>query len=542
MVAVRAKLLPRARLLKSSKKLYDQLDVYQQNAVEFSIQAMTAALFFEQGTGKTWITGGVIERLFGPSYIGLLVVPLANLESTWVKFFVEQLPQVPVYRTWEAFKVAPAPKQLLLHYEAASNKKLITKLRRVRYTFIGYDESQRLKNRASIQSRHAAHLRASAMYKLILSGTPIEENPSDLWAQFRFLNPDVFGTVWKEFVAEYLEPLDAELLERFDTARPGSFRWEKVMREMRIANNKRSFDFGKLPQFLELIKPYSLRVTKDVLNLPPCNMHKVPIKLRGEQRRIYDELARDMVVRIGPNATRVVTPLRVTQLGRLQQIAGGYISDEHGDVHEVGRAKLRALRRIVVRQTGPVVIFCRFLEEIWAIEENLIEWAYDNGRPPDIRTLTGRNKKNRGALIAEFQAGDVDVLICQIKTGGVGIDLYRSSVAIFFSYTYSYIDFEQAVARLHRRGQTSKVDLFLLHALGTIDEAIYSSILAKRKITSKVLIELEHRRRSHGHEEHDEDQSGPRRQEGNRSRIQVRRQRPGGRTRHRTGVGTRRAA
>lgn len=493
MAAVRARLRPRARRLRSSNSLYSKLDDFQKSAVEFAVEAMTAALLLEQGMGKTWITGGIIERLFDQSFIGLLVVPLGNLESTWVKFLTAQLPQVPMYRTWEKFKVAPAPKLLLVHYEAAAP--LITKLRRVKYTFIGYDEAQRLKNRASLQSRTAAKLRDCAPYKVILSGTPIEENPSDLWAQFKFLAPGVFGDAWKDFAAYYLEPIDPNLETRFKEAKPGSFKWQKAMRDMRIATGKQDFDFDKLEEFLDAISPYALRVTKSVLNLPPMTMHYVPVALRGEQRHLYESLSRDMIASIAGET--ITAPLRVTLLGRLQQVCGGYIVDDLGTPHEAGRAKMRALLRLVKRQPKPIVVFCRYLEEVWAIRDELRDTT-----SLTVETLTGKVKGDkRSPLITSFQAGEIDVLICQIKTGGVGIDLFRSTVAIFYSYTYGHIDFEQAMARLHRRGQEYAVDLFLIFARRTVDEDILQALMRKRKITSRVLINLEKRRRHHGFQE-----------------------------------------
>ena len=528
MAAVRARLLPRARRLQSSNSLYSKLDGYQKSAVEFAVEAMTAALLFEQGTGKTWIAGGIIERLFDPSFIGLMVVPLGNLESTWLKFLTSQLPQVPAYRTWEAFKVAPVPKLLLVHYEVVAP--IISKLRRVKWKFIGYDEAQRLKNRASLQSRTAAKLRACAPYKVILTGTPIEENPCDLWAQFKFLRPEVFGDAWKDFANYYLEPLDPNLEKRFKEARPGSFKWEKAMREMRIANGKRDFDFDKLDEFIDAITPYAMRVTKSVLNLPPMTTHRVPVVLRGEQRHLYEDLSRNMVASIAGET--ITAPLRVTLLGRLQQICGGYIVDDLGRSHEAGRAKMRALLRLIKRQPKPIVVFCRYLEEVWAIRDELHDTT--NLR---VETLTGKVKiDKRSPLIIEFQAGEIDVLICQIKTGGVGIDLFRATVAIFYSYTYGHIDFDQAMSRLHRRGQEYAVDLFLIFARNTVDEDILQALMRKRKITSRVLDKLEQQRRNHyGFQK---GAHAPRRRKG----IQVRYQRPREGTRPGAGNRARHAA
>lgn len=471
----------------SSRKLFEQLDAHQKDGVEFAVAVKTALLAFEQGTGKTWICGGVLERLFSPSFIGLLVVPLGNLDSTWLTFLAAHLPYLPIYRTWETFKSAPSPKLFLTHYEALSKAKLIEKVRRPRYTFIGYDELQRIKNRSSLQSRIAAKLRSSAEYKLGLTGTPLEENPSDLWAQFRFVNPLVLGTRWKDFEDRYLEPIDATLKERFDQARPGSLKWKLAMRELRIAGGKRSFNFDRLDEFLRAIQPFAMRVTRSVLNLPEMVVHRVPVMLRGAQRRLYDDISKDMVANI--DSARLTTRLRVTQLGRLQQICGGYVTDDEGDFHEVGRAKLRELRKIVKRRPKPIVVFCRYLEEVWSIADELS----DEGLR--VSTLTGRVKaKDRKPLVDSFQAGEIDVLVCQVRTGGVGIDLFRAHTAIFFSYTYSHIDFEQAIARLHRRGQEYVVHLFLMFAIDTVDEGILDSLRKKRKITGKVLVSLERRR------------------------------------------------
>lgn len=536
--AMQRKLQAHRKPLISSSIVWDQLDEYQQEAVDFSLDVRTAGLFFEQGTGKTWICGGVIEQLINelPTFAGLLVVPLANLESSWVKFLTKQLPHLTLCRSWDAFKAAPAPKLLLQHFEALKAKRYIDKLARFKWTFVGYDEAQRLKNRSSIESRNAAKLRKLAPYKLILTGTPIEENPSDVWAQFRFLAPDVFGTRWKDFEDEFLEPIDEELKRRFGEARPNSFKWKKLLRDIRIASNKRDFNFDKLDDYLALLKPYVLRVTKGVLNLPPCETKPVFVRLRGRQRELYEELARDMVTSIN-DESRITTPLRITQIGRLHQMCGGFVNDDEGYTHEVGRAKLRKLHSIVRRESknGPIVIFCRYLAEVFALEEELID------QYPTIKTLTGRNRKERPQLIEEFQAGNIAILICQIKTGGVGIDLFRSCVAIFFSMTYSYIDFEQAAARLHRRGQERAVTLYLLIALDTIDHEIYSAILAKRRITSRVLINFERRRPTNG-QDRQEDRQGSRRGKERNRNLQVRRDRRSGSARRERSNGAHEAA
>lgn len=512
---------------KRRRPLYAKLDPYQKNGVDFALEVRTAALLFEQGTGKTWICGGIIEALISDSFEGLLVVSLANLETTWVEFFNDHLPQLNLCREWDTFKAAPSPKLFLTHYEGMRKKGMPERVRRRgdRMTFIGYDESQRLKNRTSLDSRVAAKLRACGKYRVILTGTPIDENPAELWAQFRFLREDVFGDTWADFEDTFFEPLtdkQLSLKERLGEVTPGSARWHMMMQQYGRLTSKRAFDFDKLDDFLDLVEPYAMRVTKEVLNLPPLNLHRVPLAMFGEQRRVYQDVAGDMVTTLGD--TRLTTPMRVTQLGRLHQICGGYVPDDDGNMHEVGRTKMRRLLQLVAAKRKPIVVCCKYRTEIEEVVAELGAAGYD------VAAIHGGvKKKERPSIIQAFQRGRYDVIVVQERTGGVGIDLFKSSVAIVYSLTYSRIDFEQFLARVHRRGQEFTVDVYLLYVAGTVDEDVYEAILRKDRITKKVLIELEQRRRHHGEERQGRRQAGRQgyHEDQGYRRLQVRRRRPG---------------
>lgn len=469
-----------------SRKLWRQLDEYQRDAVKFALSQKGCGLFFEQGTGKTWISGGIIESLLSPTFECLLVVPLTNIETTWVKTLRSQLPQLHIARTLEDFLQAPFPRCLLLHYEAVP--KVIQKLRKRVWDAIIYDECHRLKARGTLQSRTAAKLRDCARYKIGLSGTPIEKQPQDLWGQFRFFAPHVFGTRWKDFEAEYFEPV----VFNPQGYRPGSMRYLRELRRYQIAKHRRPFDEKKLPQFLKRIEGYALRVTKDVLGLPPLTYIEEEVTLRGFQRTLYQELERDMV----SSVLNVSAPLKITQIGKLQQITGGYLFDDDGNVLEVGRAKLRRVKRILRQNETPVVIFCKYRQEVRCISEELMAMGYSVG------TLTGSTpKRERPSIIERFQAGKTDVLVCQTRTGGVGIDLFRSHRIIVYSTTHSYIDFDQLISRVHRRGQQKEVSVHLLIARGTIDMAIFRALIRKRNASRSVLNHL--RRKTNGERKED---------------------------------------
>lgn len=470
-----------SKQFKLSGRVWQKLEGYQQEAVQKSLQVKTCALFMEQGTGKTWVAGGIVEQLVAPLFCGVIVVGLNNIDTTWYSFFKEHLPQVKLCKSWDHFRVAACPKVWVIHYEGLN--RYVPKLRKMALSLIVYDESQRLKARGTRQSRDAAKLRNCAEFKMILSGTPIEEQPIDLWAQFRFLNPSILGDKWKHFSQEYMtDPID------FNKYRPGTFAFRKAMASGEIETPK--FDFDKLPQLIEAVAPYSIRVGSEVLGLKTLSVIPTPVAMFGDQRRFYEELESSMA--IDHPKLKVTAPLRITQIGKLQQICGGFVFDDEDQLFYLGKAKLRKTKVLVRKRTGPCVIFCKYRPEIDLLHREL-------SKDYKVALITGQVKRrDRAKIIRDFQAGKVGVIICQVRTGGTGIDLFRSNYVICYSITHSQIDFSQLKKRVHRRGQKRAVKLFLLYVPGTIDEDIVTGIWRKDRLTSRVLTQLMKRRQSNG--------------------------------------------
>ena len=462
---------------KSSGIVWKKMDDYQRKAVQFAQQVKTAALFLEQGLGKTLLTLGLIEKLVDDKFKALLVVPLTNVVSTWETSILSDLPQVVLCRDWASFKASPCPKILLLHYEALP--KIVQKVRRIDFTLIAYDESQRLKSRSTLAARTAHKLRNSSTYKLILSGTPIDSSPSDVWSQFVFLNDEVLGDSWKFFEDEYFEKIDLDY-SKLHNKRRGTIAWKKELMKIQIKKRNRGFDMSKLNQFINSIKPYSMRLTKDILDLPPPKIIYKNCVMRGKQKSLYSILLKNFVSEL----PTITTPLKVSQLAKLCQITGGFVFDDEGDIHLVGYAKLNKLLDILEVKDPPIVIFAKYRAEVEAIEELCKEMGV-------TRVLTGKTPKaDRPNIIRQFQSNKIDYLVCQQRTGGVGVDLFASHIVIFYSVGFSFIDFEQAMARVHRRGQTKRVLAFLLVAQDTVDVEVYDAIVNKRKISDSVLTRM----------------------------------------------------
>lgn len=472
---------------KTPSTLWNALDDYQKNAVEFSASRSGTALFFEQGTGKTWIALGLIEYLDVDN--ALLVVPLTNIESTWAKTIRAQLPQYTICRSWKEFKACSDTKKILLiHYEGLS--KFVNQMKRFAFQLVVFDESQRLKNRSSTNSRLAKRFRHHER-RVALSGTPMDKSPIEVWAQMRFVDYKVFGDTWSKNPDDFGNKYCYR----------GGFMGKAFI--FRTGSGKKAFrksskdpviydDIDMMPEYLERLRDVALRVEKkDVLDLPPPKIIEVPVMLLGEQRRLYDQMDSTGIIRV--DGQRIMCDMEGVKRMKLQQMTGGFIFDENSEVIRIGKAKERKLNSLITRikdeYDSPIVVFCQFREEI-AIIRSVLEKHFKRIGEIHGKIKDKKRTKARTDVQDAFQSGKLDAIIVQQKTGGVGVDLFYGFVAIFYSFNHSWIDFAQARDRLDRRGQTNQVYIFLLIAQETIDEDKLLAISSKRSLTQAILQRL----------------------------------------------------
>lgn len=497
---------------KTQYPLYEKLWQKQKQAVDFVLGQEAAALFFEQRTGKTFITMGVLEQLPRENLAAVLVCLLNNKDSTWRDQTAEHLPWLNVTDSWEVFKKLPFPKLFLVHFDSAH--KVAAKLRRARWlTFAIIDESHRIKARGSRQSRACARL-AGIPKRLILTGTPMDKSEKDLWAQFRFLVPGLLHRKWEDFEDEFMEWRKIDL-NRYPR---GSPMWRQKLMLARMLKGRAKFNPRKRPKFVSLIKPYCMRMRKaDVGIIEPVVIRR-DVRLVGRNRRLYDEFNRDKVVRLGDGA-RVMAPLEVTSIMKKRQMTAGFVFDDEEELHILGNAKLREILELMEELPKPVVIFTVFEPELERVSSALINEGYA------IETVSGATKKKRRPDIwRKFQKAQLDAVVVQIRTGGVGVDLWKSSHAIVASWTHSWIDFDQAKARMDHISKTKPNELHVLVAENTIDTDLYELVLEKGLSAEEVLKELKRKEKHHGKEGSRKAGQG---NEVRRTRRQVRRQRPG---------------
>lgn len=445
------------------------------------------AALFAQRTGKTWVTGAVLDVEKDVTHDVLLVGPKTNLKSTWVKFLGEKLPWYSVHLDLKSFIEKgkqeipfnyPPHRILLLNYEAVDGQ--IKELLKIKWDRTIYDEAQRLKNRTSISSKNAWKLGRISKRRLALTGTPMDLNEKDLWAIMRFVDVDVFGSSFPTWEREYVAEVKIDLNKKGMVAR------QKAILQQRIAKKKAPLTKKGKKKFVKKISPHAMRISEEDAGLIPANVHVIPVKLHKKERRVYDELEQKMVVK--HKGVVVKTPMKIVQMGKLQQITGGFIKDEEGEVHRVGRGKRAQLEESLAEliDDEPFVIFCKFVWEVHAIADLLHELGWPKRSVARLWGKVKDMKKDpvRTRMLLEFQAGKYDVMVCQQKTGGVGVDLYRARKAFVYSMGHSYIDYSQMLARLNFLEHSTAADFYLLLAENTIDVDLYDGVTRKQSITN----------------------------------------------------------
>jgi superfamily II DNA or RNA helicase len=299
---------------------------------------------------------------------------------------------------------------------------------------------------------------------MILTGTPIDQTETELWAQFRFLNPELFGTAWQSFD-------------------------KKFLRKSGYMGHGRKFKRGWREKMLDMIKPYVYRISAaEALDLPPVTDKAIYFDLTGKAKKAYADLERDFLHRFGELTS--TTPLAITQMIRLQQLTGGFLGMDDGSLLQLEQDKLIALSDWLedVGRDEKLVIFAKHTSEI----DMLAELMKRHKRSYIIRD--GRTKRGDLRLWEKFQdEDDPNVYIGQIASGGIGVDLFRSRIGIFYSKSFSYIDVDQARKRLDRNGQTRPV--LFIHMIGknTIDELIQQDVDAKCLTTENLFNHLKER-------------------------------------------------
>lgn len=345
----------------------------------------------------------------------------------------------------------------VINYESAW--RLESEISKYNPDMIVCDESSKIKNPQAKQSKALHRLGKQSRYNIILTGTPITNNPLDFYSQFKFLNENIFGSSFYSFRARY--------------AIIGGY------------GNHQIVGYRNLAELVQKAHSIAFRVKlEDAVDLPDYIDETRFITLEPKAKVVYDAIDKESYAQLTSGEVTVTNVL--TRLLRLSQCTGGFIRTEQEEkALQISSAKLEALEEILeecIEQNKKVVVFARFLPEIEAIEKllnrNEIKYSVIHGAI-----------NNRAEQVQNFQTDtERKVFIAQLQTAGMGITLTAGSVAVYFSLDYSYANWQQSRARIHRIGQDKKVLYITLVAKNTVDEKILSALKQKGDI-AKIMVD-----------------------------------------------------
>lgn len=358
---------------------------------------------------------------------------------------------------FKALKVA------VINYESAWREDIFDALYDWRPDMIICDESQRIKTHDAQQSKALHKLGDIAKYKLILSGTPVQNNAIDIFSQYRFLDPTVFGTNYYAFRNRY--------------AIMGGF------------NNRQIIGYRDLDKLIKKERSIAYRITKEeALDLPEQTFLNRYIPLEGKAKQLYDRIKRDSFAEL-ENGGQVTAPTVLTKLLRLQQFTGGFVQEDGKEKPDyVFDGKIKALEELlddyVIDVGKKLVIFCRFRPEIDLIsrllEKKKIQYQSIYG---DIKIA------DRGGIVADFQENPKTmVFLAQIDTAGLGITLTAADTCVYYSVNFNYAAYSQSLARIHRIGQKNACCYIHLVVQNTIDQTVLKA-LAKKEDLAKTVVD-----------------------------------------------------
>ncbi|MEV7562752.1 DEAD/DEAH box helicase [Streptomyces sp. NPDC089795] len=333
------------------------------------------------------------------------------------------------------------------------------------------DEAQHVKNPASATARALRLIPAGA--KIALTGTPVENSLSELWAVLDWTTPGLLGG-YGHFRRRWMAPIEAER-----TGAPGA---EGADTAARLA---------------DLVRPFMLRRRKTdpgvAPELPPKTETDRPVALTAEQSALYEKLVAEVMAEIRATEGIARSGLVLKLLTGLKQICnhpahflkeGG--GGSGGAVRLSGRSgKLELLDELldtIVTEDGAVLVFTQYVAMARLLEAHLRE----RGVPAQL-LHGGTPVPRREDMVRRFQDGEVPVFLLSLKAAGTGLNLTRADHVVHFDRWWNPAVEAQATDRAYRIGQTRPVQVHRLIAEGTIEDRIAAMLASKQELADAVL-------------------------------------------------------
>ncbi|WP_327124357.1 DEAD/DEAH box helicase [Streptomyces sp. NBC_01727] len=393
-----------------------------------------------------------------------LVICPASLLGNWHREINRFAPGVPVRRFHGTGRTLDDPDGGFVLTTYGTMRSSATQLAAHSWGLVVADEAQHVKNPHSSTAKALRTIPAPA--RVALTGTPVENNLSELWALLDWTTPGLLGPL-KAFRARH-----ARIVENTGTA-AGLGNDEAVERLSR------------------LVRPFLLRRKKSdpgiAPELPPKTETDHPVFLTREQATLYEAAVRETMAFIEASEGIARRGLIMKLLASLKQICNHpaqYLKEE--PTRLIGRsgklALLDELLDTILAEDGSVLIFTQYVTMARILSAHLASRAV-----PSQLLHGGTPVAERERMVDRFQSGEVPVFLLSLKAAGTGLNLTRAAHVIHYDRWWNPAVEEQATDRAYRIGQTQPVQVHRLIAEGTVEDRIGEMLAAKQALADAVL-------------------------------------------------------
>ncbi|WP_329333012.1 SNF2-related protein [Streptomyces sp. NBC_00663] len=413
----------------------------------------------DMGLGKT-ITVIALHLRRARTEPTLVVCP-ASLLGNWQREIARFAPGVPVRRFHGPDRTLDDLDGGFVLTTYGTMRSTAARLAEQHWGMVVADEAQHVKNPYSATAKALRTIPSPA--RVALTGTPVENNLSELWALLDWTTPGLLGPL-KSFRARHARAVengeDAEAVERL----------------------------------ARLVRPFLLRRKKSdpgiVPELPPKTETDHPVPLTREQASLYEAVVRESlhVIETANGIARRGLVLKL--LGALKQICDHpalYLKEEAGGAERLALrsgklALLDELLDTVLAEDGSALVFTQYVGMARLITAHLSARAV----PVDL-LHGGTPVPERERMVDRFQAGATPVLVLSLKAAGTGLNLTRAGHVVHFDRWWNPAVEEQATDRAYRIGQTQPVQVHRLITEGTVEDRIAEMLEAKRALADAIL-------------------------------------------------------
>ena len=411
-----------------------------------------ACLADDMGLGKTLQAIALLSNLHEEKKKKSMVIMPKSLIYNWeneIKKFAPKLKVGVYYGINRDFSSLKKVDVILTTYGTIRND--IENLLENKFDLLILDESQNIKNINSQTTK--AVLLLNAKKRVALSGTPIENNLLELYSLFRFLNPEMFGSV-QRFTNNYIVPI------------------------------QKYSDISTIEELKKKIYPFLLRrVKKEVLEDLPDKIEKlVYVDMNDEHRRFYEERRKYYYSLLEKNNSSQGNFDKFFVLQAINELRHIVSSPELESKKIISSKKEVLIENVVeaIENNHKVLVFVNYLSSIESIcdslKENKIKYL----------KMTGQTK-DRQTLVDKFQNDSrYKVFVMTLKTGGVGLNLVSADTIFIYDPWWNTTVENQAIDRAYRLGQDKTVFAYKMIMRNTIEE----KILKLQEIKNKLLDDL----------------------------------------------------